>query len=113
MFLSIGLGFLINRNYYKKELVKMLDEPGFMFLGGLMALLIGMLIIQYHNIWVWDWIVIITLIGWLALLKGIFIFIFPTVGRWFKPLFHETAINYMVILVLVIGLIFGYWGFLI
>jgi len=40
------------------------------FLAGFFALLIGMLIITFHNVWVSDWPVIITLIGWLSFLKG-------------------------------------------
>lgn len=113
LYLSYGLGFLFNKSYYKKEMAKVFDEPGFMILGGIMALVFGMLIIHFHNIWVWDWTVVITIIGWLATVKGVMLILAPNAFNWFKPMFRAKSLDYLAVLMLVIGLIFGYWGFMV
>lgn len=37
---------------------------------GLITAILGFLIVLSHNIWTWDYRVIITIIGWLVLIKG-------------------------------------------
>jgi len=77
VYLAIGLGMLINTKYYKKAIDDMLDNSGVMYLGGVMALVIGYLMVTYHNFWVKDWTVIITVIGWLAFIKGVLLLVLP------------------------------------
>ena len=38
---------------------------------GYITFLLGLITVVLHNVWVWDWRVIITLLGWITLLKGI------------------------------------------
>jgi hypothetical protein len=40
-------------------------------LTGVLWLIIGLLIVVDHNIWVADWPVIITIVGWILLLQGL------------------------------------------
>ena len=47
-----------------------------LFLGGIFALILGILLILTHNIWVFGWPLIITLIGWASFLKGVFFIVF-------------------------------------
>ena len=44
---------------------------------GLVALLIGLTIVNVHNFWIAGWPVIITLFGWLAIIGGIIRMAFP------------------------------------
>jgi 1,4-dihydroxy-2-naphthoate octaprenyltransferase len=37
---------------------------------GMFALLAGLAIVNVHNLWVSDWRVIITILGWLAIVRG-------------------------------------------
>jgi hypothetical protein len=39
--------------------------------AGCISILVGLLIVTSHNIWTPEWPLLITLIGWVALLKGI------------------------------------------
>jgi hypothetical protein len=48
-----------------------LDSRALLYLAGLLALVIGLAIVNTHNRWVLGWPLIITLYGWLALLGGI------------------------------------------
>ena len=47
------------------------------YLSGFFIIMIGAAIIASHNIWLWDWPVIITLLGWAALIKGTMRILFP------------------------------------
>jgi len=73
-YLFAGVGFLLNADYYHKAIKDLLKSATFMMMGGMMATLAGVLLVTYHNIWTGPWwVVLITIIGWIALLKGFFI----------------------------------------
>jgi hypothetical protein len=44
---------------------------------GMFALLAGLAIVNLHNLWVSDWRVIITILGWLAIVRGALSLLFP------------------------------------
>lgn len=112
IYLSFGVGILLNGNYYKKEIPKLLENTAYLILGGFMAIIVGILIIDNHNYWVKNWTIVITLIGWIALLKGILLLAFPTLVKVYKPLFNsESFYKILGPLVLIFGLIFTYLGY--
>lgn len=112
LYLSIGAGLLLNRNYYQSAFIELIENKGLMFLSGWMALMAGVALVNYHNVWSNDWRMIITVVGWIALAKGIILFAFPSAINAYKKLLLNTrfldAITYLVI---VLGMFFGYYGF--
>ena len=54
-----------------------LKDEKFLIITSFIAIIIGLTNILFHNIWELNWKLIITLIGWLALFKGLSLFIFP------------------------------------
>ena len=71
VYLSIGIGIVINYDFYKKIFAGFIDSPVSMYFGGVMALVVGFLLVTFHNTWTRDLSVIITILGWMALIKGI------------------------------------------
>lgn len=66
------------------QIIKNLKDEKFVILVSFLAIIIGLLNILTHNIWKGDWRVIITIIGWIALFKGLALFIFPKRAiKWF------------------------------
>ncbi|OGS74284.1 MAG: hypothetical protein A3F91_04350 [Flavobacteria bacterium RIFCSPLOWO2_12_FULL_35_11] len=59
------------------QIIKDLEDQKFVIVISFAAIVIGLLNILFHNIWEDDWRLLITLIGWLALLIGLSLFIFP------------------------------------
>ena len=59
------------------QITRDLKDQKFVILSSFMAIIIGLLSILSHNIWENDWRILITLIGWSALLIGLSLFIFP------------------------------------
>ncbi|MBW2977959.1 hypothetical protein KY331_03885 [Candidatus Woesearchaeota archaeon] len=111
-YLMIGLGMLINPSYYQKAMDDMLKNNAVLYLGGIMAAVAGLLIVTYHNIWEYSWVVVITIFGWLALLKGFMLLVFPQHFAFWRGMFKEKG--YMpiwAVIVLALGLFFGYFGF--
>ena len=47
------------------------------YVTGLITFVAGLAIVLFHNIWVLDWRVIITVFGWIALIKGAWLVILP------------------------------------
>ncbi len=113
-YLAIGLGMLINPKYYFKLMEEvMLKSAGVLYLGGAMALIAGYLLVTFHNIWEYSWVVVITIFGWLALLKGLMFLIFPKhMEFWRKTLFKKKSLMPLWgFIILIFGLFFGYFGF--
>ena len=80
------------------------------YMAGLFAVIIGMLLIEHHNIWVKNWTVLITLIGWIALLKGVFFIAFPKSISYFKNCYKNNRL--WGLLMISISILFGYLGFI-
>lgn len=112
IYLSFGVGLLFNSAFYKKEIPKLLENTAYLIFGGFMAIVFGVLIIDNHNFWVKNWTVVITIIGWIALLKGMALLVFPAFSSNFKTLFNSDKF-YTILgpLVLIFGVIFIYFGF--
>lgn len=66
-----------------KQIFEDLKDEKFLIVTSFVAIIVGLLNILFHNIWEPSWRLIITLIGWIALLIGLSLFIFPkhTVSR--------------------------------
>lgn len=83
------------------------------FFSGLIALVVGLAIILTHNIWVANWTVLITILGWGALLKGIWLIVFPgTVFKLMQAYRKNKNISIIqLIIVLILGAVLTYLGF--
>ena len=52
-------------------------NPATIHLSGYLFLMLGILLTVSHQVWTRDWRVVITIIGWLILLKGLMRILFP------------------------------------
>ncbi len=112
IYLSFGVGILLNGNYYKKEIPKLLENTAYLIFGGFMAIILGVLIIENHNYWVKNWTVLITIIGWIALVKGMVLLAFPTVVSRYKSFLNIPKFYAILgVLIVIFGLFFTYFGY--
>jgi hypothetical protein len=112
IYLSISFGLLISRNYYKKEMVNLFESPGLRYFGGIIGIILGFLIINIHNKWVNNWTTLITIIGWGSLIKGVLLLVFPKFFAIFRPLYSAKNLNLLIFITAIMGLLFGYFGFI-
>lgn len=113
MYLSFTVGYVLNTDYYQKTFPQMLDDGPFRYISGFLSLLFGMVLVNYHNTWTADWTTIITVIGWMALIKGVALIAFPNVVNIFKPMVKAKNMKVMILFTLILGLVFGYLGFIV
>ena len=112
VFIAVGLGMLINAKYYRKNIDDFMKSPGLMYLGGAIALVVGFLIVTYHNLWVKDWRVLITLFGWIGLIKGVMFLVFPKKAMELSSsMLKQKNFTTWGAITLILGLIVGYFGF--
>jgi hypothetical protein len=111
--LVIGLTVFV-KNDQKAYFDQLVESKEFLFITGLMTVILGALIIALNNTWRFDWRLLITILGWATLLKGAVMLIFPeysvliwnklSVKRWL--LLISGAISFIIGIYL-IGIGFG------
>ena len=113
VYITIGIGILINPGFYKKLFEDFIENAAVMYLGGIMALTIGYLIVAFHNTWTKDLSVIITIVGCLAMIKGILILIRPNmiIALSKAMVQKESILKIEAIAVIILGLAFSFLGF--
>ena len=113
VYITIGIGIFINPGFYKKLFEDFIENAAVMYLGGIMALTIGYLIVAFHNTWTKDLSVIITIVGCLAMIKGILILIRPNmiIALSKAMVQKESILKIEAIAVIILGLVFSFLGF--
>jgi len=94
LLIIISLSFLINSKGVA-HIFKYMKDEGNIFITGYLTLIIGILSVLAHNIWHGaTWVIIVTIFGWIALLKGVVRVSFPYfVARMIK--YFEKNMDWM------------------
>lgn len=110
---ATGVGMLTNPGFVKNILRDLEQSAMDMFLGGITSLAIGYYLVSFHNVWGWHPALIITLLGWSALAKGLMLLMFPTFTmRLYKGVDKKgTAVGYAVVALGSILLYLGYFAY--
>jgi len=72
-----SIALITNQKYYKKTISELLKNSSVCLIGSVFTLILGLSVVLVHNIWIYSWEVIITILGWIILLKGICMFLLP------------------------------------
>ncbi len=83
LLLVAGLATAFNPGLLRQVGQEFLDSAALLFTAGIAALLLGLSVVATHNIWVAGWPVIITIIGWIAVVAGVVRILFPGTARAF------------------------------
>ena len=113
LFVAVGLGVLLNPTHYGRVSESFLTNSELYYLSGALAFVIGMAVILHHNLWVADWRVIITITGWISLIKGTARILLPAIGARLAAslLASKWSLNASAIVLLVAGAWLSYEGF--
>jgi len=108
----IGLALLLRTSFYQKMYKTIIKNEAMLALSGMLAIVLGTVIVLAHNVWVADWPVIITVFGWLGVLKGVLLLFLPEemaglTVKWFKG---KGLLVFGGLFYLILGLILGYFG---
>jgi hypothetical protein len=112
IYLSAALGAVFSRDHYRRLLDDLFKNAALTYLMGFTAVILGSVLVNYHNTWRKDWTVLVTILGWLALMKGVLIIAFPRfVQGYSKPIFEGKGLQFFPYVAAFVGLVFGYFGF--
>ena len=88
--LIAALGIIFNPTTYERVMEDFFKNSALVYIGGAIALLIGLIIVLNHNIWIAGWPVVITIFGWVALVKGAWLIVFPNIRSNIAETFRKN-----------------------
>ena len=88
--LIVALGFMRNRGFYQRVMEDYCKNAFMVFFGGMLALIIGIVIVLCHNYWVAEWYLVITIYGWGAIIKGAWLLVFPNTVPKFMQAYQKN-----------------------
>jgi len=109
----VGVSLLANETAFRKMTQEFLRSAALMFLSGMIILPAGLAVVLNHNVWVMDWRVIITLLGWLAVISGAIRVFAPDRLTKFgkKAMANKEIVTAAALIWIVIGAVLCYCGF--
>jgi uncharacterized membrane protein len=112
LLLAGAAAVLVNR----KELRRIFEggqNTGLVYLGGVISLLMGLAIVQFHNVLATGWQSIITVLGHLMLVRGLMHMLFPArVAQMQEQILRsDRAVLASGVISAVLGLILTFRGF--
>ena len=102
---------LIRPRLVETTLNQLVAQPLFGITFGILNLLAGLAIVIGHEVWELSWRVVITLLGFYALIKGFVELAFPGVLERWSAKSSERSYWFIVVALIVIGVYLTYSGF--
>ena len=113
LLLLTGAGIVLNPKSFRTIAGEVVRSVTLVYLFGFMDLAAGLAIVLTHNVWVASWRVLITLIGWLLLIRGAVRIVAPEIvmGYAAKVIHNKQVIPSAGAVVGVLGLVLCYFGY--
>jgi hypothetical protein len=87
---------LWNPTLYDTQIVPLI------YLNGVLLFVAGLAIVNSHNVWIYGWQIVITLIGYMAIIVGLFRMLFPQIQK--TEFDNNTSILIVEIVLMLIGI---------
>ena len=111
LFAIVGFWMVAFNENFSKVIASMKATPGAFYLGGILNLLLGIIIISMCNEWAWEPMILVTLAGWVLLFRGAAILFVPhLLVKW--TMTDTTTMKAMGVLPFVWGLALCWFAFL-
>lgn len=113
IFLVAPLAFVLRLDRFRAVATEFAESKALLYLGGFLGLLAGLALVLTHNVWSADWRIIITLVGWISIGRGLGAMLWPDkVAVLARTVVARTELIYAAAgLYLVIGLVLCYFGY--
>ena len=111
IYISTGIAVLIGTINFNDIVKDFEKSPALIFVSGCVGIIAGIILIKYHNIWVKNWTVLITIISWFMLIGGAIVVIIPKSLSCYKDIFKRSRL--WGICMIIFGMFIAYFGFII
>jgi drug/metabolite transporter (DMT)-like permease len=109
-FVIAGISIVANGKATAAAVEESAQNKGILFMWGILALLMGAVIVVFNNVWTSGLTLLVTILGWLALIKGTFILLLPApAASLYKKCGKSGLLVVAGIVVFVLGLVLLYW----
>jgi hypothetical protein len=110
--LVAGIAMLVNRRGLDAIAQELLGSPLLLLLG-IIDFAVGLAIVLTHNVWVADWRLIITLLGWLLMVRGAVRMLIPEQAKALgtKLLKNSTVICASLGATIALGVVLSSFGY--
>jgi len=106
MFIVLGLSMVFNKKFTTLAIDEITKNHGIIWLAGLITLMLGSTMVILNNIWTSGLPLFITILGWLTLIKGATILIFPNFTfSYYKKMNKGSIFVWGGIFVFILGLV--------
>jgi len=112
----IALSVMTHRQATVETVTVLLQNPAMMLILGVITLAAGLATVLAHNIWSGGaFVIVVTLVGWMALLKSLFFLFLPPemeAGVFLGRIYYQQFFYLYAAISLVLGASLTYGGFL-
>ena len=113
VYIVVGLALLLRPQAFRVFVQEFNASGVLMYLAGFLGLLAGLALVLTHNVWAVNWRLIITLIGWVALIRALVTIFWPEqiVALGSKIIENKRIFAVPGTANLIIGLVLCYFGY--
>lgn len=109
-FVVVGIAMAVNSKATAGAMEESVAHKGVVFLWGLLALFMGAVIVVLNNAWTSGLPLLVTILGWLALIKGVFILLAPgPAAALYRKCGKSGLLVFVGVVAFVLGLVLLYW----
>ncbi len=109
-----GLLVALKHHSLREMINEYFNSPALVMIGGMMSVIIGLLLVVSHNVWELNWKIVITLMGYLTLFKGILHWFFTESAASWASKFSAGKFNlYASIVMIMLGIYLTYIGYIV
>lgn len=106
----VGLWMLLYSDQYTKALTAIKNSAGLFYISSIYNLLVGFTVLSQYDLWGWNLLVLVTLLGWAMVIRGVMGLFVPSMLMDILMGKHGFA-KVLGILPLVWGVFLSYVGF--
>ena len=95
---------LFNKSYFNAVITDLANSKGLLWVTGFITFVMGTVIVALYNVWSADWRMLVTLLGWLTVIKGAVIMLFPSsMTLFYRRFLSNHLLIYSGVYALVLG----------
>ena len=109
-FVIAGVSMIVNRRGTAEAIRASVENRGILWLWGFLAVLVGATVVMQNNVWTSGFPLLVTILGWLAVVKGAFILILPASAvTLYRKVNGSAMLVISGIVAVILGLVLLYW----
>lgn len=110
--LILALLMLLRPNSFRNMVQQMVSNPATMGVIAILTTISGLILVLFHNLWVMDWTVLITLLCWLTFMKGVAQLFFPEkISAWSGRILVKCNYYTAMVIYFILAIFLLYYGF--